>query len=210
MLLTRLAGLRNSVLAVSFLSIEGGTMRRIPRYRPSPALVIACIALTIALGGTGYAAIILPANSVGTVQLKRNAVNSAKVKNFSLLRRDFKRGQLPAGPRGLTGATGATGATGPQGPGFVAQGFITAAGAVSWAKPAGLTSTWNAGSNQYEITIPGESYFFSSYATVVTPATCDCIARTDSVGGKLVVSFITSGGLAVQTSAGFAFHVSKP
>jgi hypothetical protein len=76
---------------------------------------VACIALTIALGGTSYAAITLPRNSVGTAQLKRNAVNSAKVKNFSLLRADFKRGQLPAGPRGPQGPPGATGATGAAG-----------------------------------------------------------------------------------------------
>ena len=66
-------------------------MRRILRHRPSPALVVACLALTIALGGTSYAAVTLPRNSVGTPQLKRNAVNSAKVKNRSLLGIDFKR-----------------------------------------------------------------------------------------------------------------------
>jgi hypothetical protein len=90
-------------------------MRRILRHRPSPAMVIACIALAIALGGTSYAAISLPAGSVGTKQLKRNAVNSAKVKNRSLLAVDFKRGQLPRGAPGARGATGATGAQGIQG-----------------------------------------------------------------------------------------------
>jgi hypothetical protein len=51
------------------------------RLRPSPGLVVACIALAVALGGTGYAAIKLPANSVGTKQLKKNAVTSAKIKS---------------------------------------------------------------------------------------------------------------------------------
>jgi hypothetical protein len=32
-------------------------MRRITGLRPSPALVIACIALAISLGGTSYAAV---------------------------------------------------------------------------------------------------------------------------------------------------------
>ena len=41
-------------------------MRRILRHRSSPALVVACLALTIALGGTSYAAVTLPRNSVGT------------------------------------------------------------------------------------------------------------------------------------------------
>jgi hypothetical protein len=47
--------------------------------RPSPAMVVACIALAIALGGTSYAAISLPANSVGTKQLKKNAVKRSKI-----------------------------------------------------------------------------------------------------------------------------------
>ena len=44
------------------------------RRRPSPALVVACLALAVALGGTGYAAMVLPANSVGTKQLRNGAV----------------------------------------------------------------------------------------------------------------------------------------
>jgi hypothetical protein len=48
---------------------------------PSPALVIALIALFVALGGTSYAAITaLPKNSVGTKQLKKNAVTGVKIK----------------------------------------------------------------------------------------------------------------------------------
>ncbi len=41
-------------------------MKKILRRLPSPAMVVACVALTVALGGTGYAAIKLPRNSVGT------------------------------------------------------------------------------------------------------------------------------------------------
>ena len=47
--------------------------------RPTPALLIAVIALSVALGGTGYAAITLPANSVGTEQLQRRAVTKNKI-----------------------------------------------------------------------------------------------------------------------------------
>ena len=77
-------------------------MRLLRRFKPSPGLVIGSIALLIALGGTGYAAqrLVLPRNSVGTAQLKNDAVVSSKVKNGSLLSADFKAGQLPAGPRG--------------------------------------------------------------------------------------------------------------
>src|SRR4051812_48379568 len=67
-----------------------------PRRRPSPAMIVALIALVVAMGGTGYAASQLPRNSVGAKQLKKNAVRSSKVKNRSLLASDFKQGQLPA------------------------------------------------------------------------------------------------------------------
>jgi len=76
------------------------------RLRPSPAMVIACTALFVSLGGVGYSAIRLPANSVTTKQ----------VRNHSLLKKDFKRGQLPRGPRGLRGVQGQQGVQGPPGP----------------------------------------------------------------------------------------------
>jgi hypothetical protein len=48
---------------------------------PSPAMVIALIALFVALGGSSYAAInALPKNSVGAKQLKKNAVTGVKIK----------------------------------------------------------------------------------------------------------------------------------
>jgi len=71
------------------------------RRSPSPAMVVACIALIVALGGTGYAAIILPANSVGTKQLKRNAVVSKKVKNNSILGADVRESTLRVDTAGI-------------------------------------------------------------------------------------------------------------
>ncbi len=97
------------------------------RRHVTPSLVLSVIAVFIAMGGTGYAISQLPKNSVGAKQIKKNAVNSAKVKNRSLLAKDFKKGQLPkgargppgktgnTGPAGNTGPTGTTGATGPAG-----------------------------------------------------------------------------------------------
>lgn len=84
--------------------------------RPSASMVVAFIALLVAISGTSYAAITLPKNSVGTKQLKKNAVTSAKVKNGSLLRRDFRAGQIPAGPQGPQGIQGPQGPQGARGP----------------------------------------------------------------------------------------------
>jgi hypothetical protein len=95
-------------------------MRQRLRKVPSPALVIASIALVLALGGTSIAAVSqLPRASVGAPQLKAGAVTTAKirnndvrsldVRNGSLLRVDFRAGQIPAGPAGPAGPQGAPG-----------------------------------------------------------------------------------------------------
>jgi hypothetical protein len=97
---------------------------------PAPATVIAGVALLVALGGTAVAAGVLPTNSVGTPQLKADAVVSSKVKNHSLRAVDFAPGQLPAGRRG---ARGPVGPAGPQGP----QGATGPAGAAGPAGPTG-------------------------------------------------------------------------
>lgn len=101
-------------------------MRQIHK-RLTYANVMSTVAAFIALGGAAVAATHLPKNSVGRKQIRKNAVNSVKVKNHSLKAVDFKAGQLPAGSAGPSGATGATGATGPQGP----KGDTGAAGATS-------------------------------------------------------------------------------
>jgi hypothetical protein len=101
-------------------------MRKLLR-RPSPAMIVACLALLVALGGTSVAAVSqLARNSVGTPQLRNsavtnvkvsnNAINSAKVRPCSLLRSDFAAGQLPAGPVGPQGPAGPAGTAGPAGP----------------------------------------------------------------------------------------------
>jgi hypothetical protein len=66
--------------------------------------LVAYVALLFALSSTSYAAVtkLLPPNSVGTRQ----------VINGSLLKRDFKSGQLARGPRGLQGRTGPAGTAG--------------------------------------------------------------------------------------------------
>jgi hypothetical protein len=98
------------------------------RYTPAPGTVIASIALLIALGGTSYATVsqTIPRNSIGTAQLKPNAVTSVKVRNGTLLPSDFRAGQLPRGPAGPAGPAGPQGPRGEEGdkgetgaPGFV-------------------------------------------------------------------------------------------
>jgi hypothetical protein len=85
------------------------------RARLTYANVISTIALFCALAGGAYAANLLPPKSVGTAQLKKNAVTSPKVKDGTLQKKDFKPGQLPAGQQGPRGEAGPRGAEGPRG-----------------------------------------------------------------------------------------------
>jgi len=85
------------------------------------ALVLSVTALAVAVFGAtplGQAAVsmVLPANSVGTTQLKVAAVTGAKIKNGTLTAAKFKAGTLLAGPQGPKGDAGPTGAQGPAGP----------------------------------------------------------------------------------------------
>lgn len=84
-------------------------------------MVVAFIALTLSLIGNGYAATQLARNSVGTPQLKKNAVLSSKVKDGTLKAADLSAAARAAlrgvqGPAGASGAQGAPGLAGPPGP----------------------------------------------------------------------------------------------
>lgn len=79
------------------------------------------LALLIAMGGTSYAAVQLPRNSVGSQQIRANAVTEKKL--AKKVREQLRAAGLPgpvgpagaAGAAGASGATGAAGAPGPQG-----------------------------------------------------------------------------------------------
>jgi hypothetical protein len=64
--------------------------------RPSPAMVVALIALICALTGTAWAA--LGKNSVGTKQLKKNAVTTAKIKKDAVTGAKVKESTLATVP----------------------------------------------------------------------------------------------------------------
>ncbi len=150
-------------------------MRRI-HPRLSPSMVIACLALLVALAGTGYAATSLPRNSVGTGQLKNNAVTTSKVKNHSLLRVDFANGQIPAGPRGSIGPPGPAGPAGARGPTGPA-GAPGAGSATQWALVSGSGGIV-AGSSGASVQHPAAGNY---YVTFSSPLTGKAILATQAL-----------------------------
>jgi hypothetical protein len=121
--------------------------RNARRMLPRPSTVLALVALAVALGGTGYAATLLPAGSVGTAQLKNGAVISSKVKNGSLRAADFAPGELPAGAQGPQGPAGSAGPQGPAGPAG-SQGPKGDSGASGSQGPQGLKGDTGASGTQ--------------------------------------------------------------
>ncbi len=124
-------------------------MHRLVRHRPSPAMVVACVALLVALGGTSIAAVnALAPNSVGPVQLRtgavtnpklrNNAVTGPKVRNHSLTAADFVARSLPKGPTGPAGPAGPAGLIGPI---TVRQDSIVVAGGTGVQVQDGAYST---------------------------------------------------------------------
>jgi len=54
-------------------------------------MIVALLALFVALGGTSYAVIKLPAKSVGNRELKSNAVTSAKIRPRAIAASDRRQ-----------------------------------------------------------------------------------------------------------------------
>jgi hypothetical protein len=125
-------------------------------------MVVACLALLVALGGTSVAAVNqLGRNTVGPLQirngavtnpkLRNNAVNSSKVANRSLRRVDFAPGQLPAGPigpQGPAGSAGPAGAAGAAGPAGVIGAITVRSQSTSIAGGVAENSAYNTGEVQ--------------------------------------------------------------
>jgi hypothetical protein len=135
-------------------------MTRRPRFLPSPALVVASLALFAALAGSGIATIAaLPEGSVDTDQLQDDAVTSRKVRDGSvtsldlanstirgidvrdrsLTKADFVPGSLPPGPPGPLGPQGPAGPKGSPGTSGYQQ--VPEETALTSVSPKGTTAT---------------------------------------------------------------------
>jgi hypothetical protein len=184
------------------------------------ANVTATVALFVALGGTGYAALSLPRDSVGSRELRarsvkhselgRNAVTSINVRDESLGLRDLSpsaRAMLaglpgPAGASGVAGTAGAKGDTGVPGKDAVSLWAVVDSLGVRFSGTA--TTATHSGTGDYLV----------SFSRVVDGcATAATLARVqgdviDPPTGSITVAE-QSGGVHVRTynAAGAATDV---
>lgn len=200
-----------------------GFLRRHLTY----ANVVASLALFLALGGAAFAATQLPRNSVGTGQLKPEAVTAGKIARKT---RNQLRGatgpQGPQGPQGKTGKTGAKGATG-------ARGAVGATGPAGAKGAAGADGTGPA----YEVfatgkaiavgtptviataNVPAGAYVFSANVVVEGPGeptvTCNLNAGGEAIaaipaGGIITVPLSATGTFGAAGSVTLACSSSGP
>jgi hypothetical protein len=177
------------------------------------ANVTATLALFIALGGTGYAALSLPKDSVGERELRsrsvghselgRNSVRSDNVRDGSLGVRDLSSDARSAltGARGMTGPTGLEGLRGPAGlkgdlgaPGKDAAtdwAVVNSFGTIFRGTASGVTS---GGTGSRLVTF---SHSVASCAYLATLATVQGDLG-DAPAGHITVSE-ESGGVRVRT-----------
>ena len=90
------------------------------RWRPSPALAVATLALFVALGGTTYAATQINGSqivnkSITSAKLKNQSVGTAQLRDFGVQRRDLQTGAVSVSKlstRAVTSSKIAPGAVG--------------------------------------------------------------------------------------------------
>jgi hypothetical protein len=111
------------------------------RSRLTYANVTATMALFIALGGSSYAAITLPRDSVSAKQIRQNAVRSNEIRNGSVAMKDINRRARTA----LRGQQGPSGPAGPAGPPAVTE---HAQFSSNGRMVAGTAAAWEWDSNQ--------------------------------------------------------------
>lgn len=198
-------------------------MDHIKRLRPSPAMIVAIVALVLSLGGTSYAAIVLPAGSVGTKQLKSNAVIGSKVKNGSLTTSDIssaslsKLGRVAIASNSVTVGAGADSRVAVVALTAPTKGFVLVSGWVDggsaangrwgvrvWDDAAAAHSPW------YNVVTPtGESSCSNTAVFPVAAGTHNFSVRVEAnlstvsfgAWGTVTAQFIPYNGVGTKTLA---------
>jgi hypothetical protein len=182
------------------------------RSKLTYANVVASLALFVALGGTGYAAITLPRDSVGSNQIRSRAVGSSELKSSAVTSRAIKSrsvalSDLTVSARAsLRGQTGPAGATGPAGPaGVTLRAAVPSGGSVQRGNAVSAAHTGI--NNEYRVTFDRDVSGCVATATLATvptsggadqPAAGRITVNQDQPTSVLVRTFAADGSAAEQ------------
>jgi hypothetical protein len=167
------------------------------RERVTYANTTATIALIVALGGTSYAALTLPRDSVGHRQLQPGAVRAREVKDGSLGTKELSAHAR----RALRGPVGPIGPAGAQGP--AAAEYFAVLNATGERVAGNATGVVASGGGSYTVS------FSRSAAGCAATATLGTTDATTTVPGRITVN-VVNGQVGVQTFASDGAPASLP
>jgi hypothetical protein len=176
-------------------------MKRFIR-RPSPAMVVACIALFVAMGGVSYG---VAAGFIDSREIKNNTIRGKDVKNGALTGKEFKRDSVG----GLTVNESRLGVV-PSAESISHTAVVTAGGALRRGR--GTSSAARTGTGRYQVIFNRDVRGCVYVATVGDPSAAAPGHGTAAVGslativtGVVVRTFNEQGALA---NRGFHLIVS--
>jgi hypothetical protein len=183
------------------------------RAQLSYANVMATAAVFIGLGGTSYAALTLPRNSVGSAQIRSRAVGSSELKSRAVTSskigaRAVTASKLSSGARAaLRGPQGPAGPQGPQGPsGITHRAAVNTGGGTPQGNA--LDVTHSSGTNEFRVR------FRADVSACVYTATLAAVQNGPGVdqppAGRITVASAGGDAVLVKTYDANATPVEAP
>jgi hypothetical protein len=188
-------------------------------------MVVSLIALFVALGGTSYAALKIPRNSVGSPQVINGSLQKGDLSTKAVAALKGNRGAAGAqgaqgspGPAGATGAVGATGPAGAAGAAGTARAYAevdSTTPSLVTARTKNITAVARPSTGTYCLT-PAAGIDPRAVAIVATEdfalSPVDGIVQVTGTGvdcpaGQLEVQTDDTGGFLVNT---ISFHLIVP
>jgi hypothetical protein len=159
------------------------------RLLPSPAMVVAVVALIMSLGGSAYALV------VTGKQIRNGSVTAKDIRNRSLTGNDVRRDKL--GGKSIKEAS-----LGPVGTAFVAHGgarFAVVNGGGQLVRGRDISSVARTGDGRYQVIFNADVRGCAYFATIGDPS-----AAGPPQNSQISVSSLGSNvnGVAVRTEAG--------
>jgi hypothetical protein len=173
---------------------------RVKSLRPSPAFVIATLALVVALGGTSYAA-----TKISGSQIKKHSISGNRLKNNTLTGKQINEGKLGTVPKAAhaNSATSANHAT--------TAGTATHATTAGTATTAGSATTVDGnglGSFSFTVAKDGASQT-ATFPGVTLSGNCASglvnldAAGTSDTGESIVITSIDAGAASSAADSSF-------
>lgn len=174
--------------------------RRLKRLMPSPAMVVALVALFVALGGVSYG---VATGFVDSRDIKNNTIRSKDVRNGTLTGSDVKHDGLGSGAIAegtLSTVPNANLANG-------GSHFAVVNGGGQLVRGRGISSVARTGDGRYQVILDGDVRNCGYFATVGDPS-----AAAPPQNSQISVGSLGSNvnGVAVRTENGAGVEQNRP